>query len=218
MAILRRLPLVLATLAVLAGAPAVMAAAPAPPAPLSAEDNALVAKAVAYLDSLTCVRGRFEQVDDRGAVTAGTFFLQKPGRARFDYDPPSGLVIASNGFKVTIVDNRLKTIHGYPLGFTPLGLFLARNIHLDRGVVVTAVQRTVAGFSLTARDRNRPNEGSIELTFTNDPIRLVSWTVTDSRGQSVQVRLGGLSPTTPRNIRYFELSDPAVAPTPAPAP
>jgi outer membrane lipoprotein-sorting protein len=191
----------------LAIAPLVIAAAP-PPAPLSAEDNALVAKAVAYLDTLTCDEGRFEQVDARGALTRGTFFLQRPGRARFDYDPPSGLVIASNGFKVTVVDHRLGTIQAYPLAFTPLGLFLAKNIRLDRGVVVTSVDRSAAGFSITAHDRGHPNQGSIDMRFTNDPIRLAGWTVTDSRGQSVQVRLAALSSATPRSWRFFELAAP----------
>jgi outer membrane lipoprotein-sorting protein len=200
---------VLALLALVA-APLVIAAAPSPP-PLSAEDSALVAKAVAYLDSLTCDRGRFEQVDARGGLTTGTFFLQRPGRARFDYDPPSGLVIASNGFRVTVVDHRLGTIQGYPLAFTPLGLFLARNIRLDRGVVVTSVDRTVAGFSITARDRGHPNQGSIDMTFTNDPIRLAGWTVTDSRGQAVQIRLAALAPATRQSWRFFELADPAHA-------
>ena len=212
MAVPRRRVLALLALAM---APLAIAAAP-PPLPLSAEDNALVAKAVAYLDGLTCDKGRFEQVDARGALTTGTFFLQRPGRARFDYDPPSGLVIASNGFKVTVVDHRLKTIQGYPLALTPLGLFLAKNIRLDRGVVVTAVDRTVAGFSLTARDRRHPNQGSIEMTFTDDPIRLAGWTVTDSRGQSVQVRLAALTPATPQNGRFFELSDPTRATGSAP--
>jgi len=212
MAVARRRLLALLALAM---APLMIATAP-PPAPLSAEDGALVAKAVAYLDALTCDKGRFEQIDARGALTTGTFFLQRPGRARFDYDPPSGLVIASNGFKVTVVDRRLKTIQGYPLAFTPLGLFLARNIRLDRGVVVTAVDRTVAGFSLTARDRRHPNQGSIEMTFTDDPIRLAGWTVTDSRGQSVQVRLAALTPATPQNGRFFELSDPTRATGSAP--
>jgi len=205
MAVPRRRVLALLAFAM---APLIIAAAP-PPAPLSAEDDALVAKAVAYLDALTCDKGRFEQVDARGALTTGTFFLQRPGRARFDYDPPSGLVIASNGFKVTVVDHRLKTIQGYPLALTPLGLFLAKNIRLDRGVVVTAVDRSVAGFSITARDRGHPNQGSIDLTFTNDPIRLAGWTVTDSRGQSVQIRLAALTPATPQTGRFFELSDPA---------
>jgi outer membrane lipoprotein-sorting protein len=189
-------------------APWLIAAAP-PPSPLSAEDNALVAKAVAYLDSLTCDKGRFEQVDARGALTSGAFFLQRPGRARFDYDPPSGLVIASNGFKVTVVDHRLKTIQAYPLGLTPLGLFLAKNIRLDRGVQVTSVARAAAGFSITARDRSHPNQGSIDMSFTHDPIRLAGWTVTDSRGQSVQVRLAALLPATPQGWRFFDLSDPA---------
>ena len=196
------------TLLALAMAPLIIAAAP-PPAPLSAEDDALVAKAVAYLDNLSCDKGRFEQVDARGALTTGTFFLQRPGRARFDYDPPSGLVIASNGFKVTVVDHRLKTIQAYPLGFTPLGLFLARNIRLDRGVQVTSVNRSVAGFSITARDQRHPTQGSIMMNFTQDPIRLAGWTVTDSRGQSVQVRLAALSPATPQSGRFFELADPA---------
>ena len=204
MAVARRR--ILALLA-LGAAPFVIAAAP--PAPLSAEDSALVAKAVAYLDNLTCDKGRFQQVDARGALTTGTFFLQRPGRARFDYDPPSGLVIASNGFKVTVVDHRLKTIQAYPLGFTPLGLFLAKNIRLDRGVQVTSVARTAAGFSITARDRHHPNQGSIDMTFTNDPIRLTGWTVTDSRGQSVQVRLAELTPATPQSWRFFELADPS---------
>jgi outer membrane lipoprotein-sorting protein len=192
----------------LALAPFLIAAAP-PPAPLSVEDKALVAKAVAYLDALTCDKGRFEQVDARGALTTGTFFLQRPGRARFDYDPPSGLVIASNGYKVTVVDHRLATIQAYPLGLTPLGLFLAKTIRLDKGVVVTAVDRSPGGFSITARDRGHPGQGSIDMRFTNDPIRLAGWTVTDSRGQSVQVRLAALSPATPRSWRFFELGDPA---------
>jgi outer membrane lipoprotein-sorting protein len=208
----RRWALVVLALAV---APWLTAAAPAP-TPLSAENSALVAKAVAYLQGLTCDKGRFEQIDARGALTTGTFFLQRPGRARFDYDPPSGLVIASNGFKVTIVDHRLKTIQGYPLGFTPLALFLAKNIRLDRGVVVTAVDRTVAGLSITARDKSHPNQGSIDLIFTNDPIRLAGWTVTDSRGQSVRVRLAALTPATPQSGRFFELSDPSRDPGTAP--
>jgi outer membrane lipoprotein-sorting protein len=186
--------------------------AAAPPPPLSAEDSALVARAVAYLDGLTCDKGRFQQIDPRGGVTTGTFFLQRPGRARFDYDPPSGLVIASNGFKVTVVDHRLKTIQAYPLAATPLGLFLARNIRLDRGVAVTSVARTGAGFTLTARDQRHPNQGSIDMSFATDPIRLAGWTVTDSRGQSVQVRLAALTPATPQNWRFFELGDPAREP------
>ena len=187
-------------------------AATAAPAsgPLSQEDNATVARAVAYLEGLTTAKGRFEQVDARGELTAGTFYLQRPGKARFDYDPPSGLAIASNGFKVTVVNRRLKTIQSYLLGMTPLGLFLARNIRLDRGVAVTGVDHTTGGFSITARDIHKQSQGSIMMRFADAPLRLAGWTVTDSRGQSVRVRLAELSPSPPLSWKFFELSDPAL--------
>jgi outer membrane lipoprotein-sorting protein len=176
---------------------------------LSSGDSALVARAVGYLESLSSAKGRFEQVDARGEVTTGTFFLQRPGRARFDYDPPSGLAIASNGFKVTVVNRRLKTIESYPLGATPLGLFLARTIRLDRGVFVSAVDRTATGFIITAQDAHKRSQGSIAMSFASQPLRLEGWTVTDARGQSVRLRLAQLSPSAPQSWIFFELSDPA---------
>ena len=177
---------------------------------LSREDKTTVARAVAYLESLTTAKGRFEQVDARGDVTTGTFYLQRPGKARFDYDPPSGLAIASNGFKVTVVNRRLKTIQSYLLGMTPLGLFLARNIRLDRGVAVTGVEHAPAGFSITAQDLHKQSQGSIMMRFADAPLRLAGWTVTDSRGQSVRVRLAELSPSPPLSWKFFELGDPAL--------
>jgi outer membrane lipoprotein-sorting protein len=182
---------------------------------LASADSALVSKAVSYLEGLTSARGRFEQTDSRGETTTGTFFLQRPGRARFDYDPPSGLAIASNGFKVTVVNRRLKTIESYPLGLTPLGLFLARNIRLDQGVVVSAVDRTASGFIVTAQDAHKRSQGSIALSFTNQPVRLQGWVVTNAQGQSVRVRLADLSPSPPQSWKFFELSDPAREPGPA---
>jgi outer membrane lipoprotein-sorting protein len=170
-----------------------------------------VARAVAYLESLGSAKGRFEQIDARGDTTTGTFYLQRPGKARFDYDPPSGMAIASNGFKVTIVNRRLKTIQSYPLGATPLGLFLAKTIRLDRGVVVTAVDRAPGGFTITARDSHKRSQGAIDMRFAESPLRLAGWTVTDSRGQSVRVRLAALSPSPPLGWKSFELADPAAS-------
>ena len=183
--------------------------------PLASEDSALVSKAVGYLEGLTSAKGRFEQTDSRGETTTGTFFLQRPGRARFDYDLPSGLVIASNGFKVTVVNRRLKTIESYPLGLTPLGLFLARNIRLDQGVVVSAVDRTASGFIVTAQDAHKRSQGSIALSFSDQPMRLQGWVVTNAQGRSVRVRLAGLSPSPAQSWKFFELSDPAREPGPA---
>src|SRR5882724_11326317 len=69
-------------------------------AALSADDQALVDKAVAYLQGLAEARGRFAQTDGRGAPTQGELFLKRPGKARFAYDPPSGLLVVSDGGRV----------------------------------------------------------------------------------------------------------------------
>ena len=157
-------------------------AALAQPAPaISAADQALVDKAVAYLQALGEAKGRFTQTDARGAVTTGELFLKRPGKARFAYDPPSGLLVVSDGGRVIVQDKRLNTFTAYPLGATPLSLFLAKTIRLDKGVEVTRVARAADGFTITARDGHRQTAGQIALTFTNAPFALVGWAVTDAQ-------------------------------------
>src|SRR5689334_18303717 len=108
-------------------------------APLAADDQAMVSRAIAYLEGLGEARGRFVQTDPRGQTSQGAVYLKRPGKARFDYDPPSGLLVVSDGSTVSVADSRLKTFDRYPLGATPLSLFLSKSIRLDRGVQITGV-------------------------------------------------------------------------------
>jgi outer membrane lipoprotein-sorting protein len=180
----------------------------APAAPLSAEDRALVDQAAAYLQGLTEAKGRFVQTDARGATTQGTLYLKRPGKARFAYDPPSGLLVVSDGGNVSIADSRLKTFDAYPLMATPLSIFLARQIRLDRGINVTRVSRMADGFSITARDGKKQAEGQITLTFSNSPVALIGWTVTDAQGSSTRIRLTSLEKTSGLASSLFVLKDP----------
>ena len=204
-------------LALAMAAPRVLAAdaTPAVPMGLSSEDAREVARIVDYLQGLTSARSGFVQTDARGARSEGTFYLQRPGRARFDYDPPSGLVIASDGRNVTVVDRRLKTRHVYPLGATPLGLFLARTIRLDRGVAVRQVIREAGSVTIVAEDARHKSRGQIALTFSENPLALTGWELKDARGGVVKVRLEGLSAAPPHDAGFFELSNPRTTPDPA---
>jgi len=175
---------------------------------LSAEDKALVAKAAAYLQGLGSAKGNFVQTDSRGRETRGTFYLQRPGKARFEYAAPSGLLIVSDGSNVNVHDRRLKTFDRYPLGQTPLALFLARQVRLDRGVVVDRVVKTSDGFQLFARDGRRQAEGSIALTFAGSPLRLTEWTITDPQGGRTRVKLASFQPTSGLSPNLFVLRDP----------
>jgi len=188
-----------AALALLAGLtlapPAAVAASPA--------DDPLVAKAVAYLDTLTNVKARFAQSDARGDVAEGTVYLARPGKARFEYDPPSGLLITSDGRTVTLTDSRLKTVQRLPLSSTPLAVFLADHIRLDRGATITRVDPGVDGFSITARDTRSVAGGEITLYFADRPMRLSGWAITDAEAHTTRVSLGALTPFAPPSDGFF---------------
>jgi outer membrane lipoprotein-sorting protein len=182
---------------------------------LSPEDSRDVARVVDYLQGLTSAKGRFVQIDGRGAETRGTFYIQRPGRARFDYDAPSGLAIASDGQVVWVVDHRLKTIRSYPLSATPLALFLARYIRLDRGVKVSRVTRGDDSLTVLAEDARKNARGSIALTFAQSPLILTGWTLTDARGGVVKVQLTDFTRAEPHDAEFFKLTDPRAAGAPA---
>lgn len=177
-------------------------------AALSAADQALVDKAVAYLSGLRTAKGRFVQTDSRNVSTQGVIYLQRPGKARFEYDAPSGLTVVSDGAYVYVSDSRLKTFDGYPLKATPLALFLAREIRLDRGVRVVRVSRLADGFSITAADTRKETRGEITLSFSESPMQLIGWTITDARGSATRLRLTELSPSGAFPAGTFVLKDP----------
>lgn len=169
-----------------------LAVAPLQAFALAPADQTMVDQAVSYLQSMKSVKGRFVQTDARGATSQGSIYLQRPGKARFAYDPPSGLTVVSDGSKVSVADKRLKTFNQYPLSATPLALLLAREVRLDRGVQVTNVTRLADGFTLTARDAKKQTRGQITLTFTSAPVKLVGWTVTDAQGGTTRVQITDL--------------------------
>ncbi len=191
-----------AALAGLIALPAAGVASAALAAPLSAEGRALVAKATAYLQGLNSAKGRFIQTDPRGSQTQGSFYLQRPGKARFAYDAPASKLLISDGRFVSEADTRLKTVNRYPLGQTPLALFLAQDIRLDKGVVVTRVSKLDGGFSLTLSDGRKQTRGSLTMNFTDSPVSLMGWVTTTVQG-STRVRLTSLERVAGLDAKLF---------------
>jgi len=181
----------------LLAAPILLAEAAAAPA-----DDPLVARAIGYLDGLTSVKGRFQQTNEKGGEADGTFYLARPGRARFDYDPPSGLVITCDGRTITLSDARRGAFQHVPLSSTPLAVFLSDHIRLDRGARVTRVDRSADGFSVTARGPQAA-AGQITLYFTEGPLRLTGWAVVDAQSRVTRVTLGPLAAISPPPESFF---------------
>lgn len=188
-------------------------ARPAAVVPLSAQDQVLADKAIGYLQATKSAKGRFIQTDSRGNVAPGAFYLQRPGKARFDYDAPARMIMASDGQVVSVWNLRLKTFQSYPLGMTPLGIFLAKEIRLDRGVKVVRVDHLADGFTVIARDTRHQSEGQIALTFVDSPLRLSGWTVTDAQGLSTRVSLTDFALAAPFDASFFKPTNPYAKPT-----
>lgn len=195
----------LAGLVTFIAAPAAAAAA-APT--LGAAERDLAARAGAWLEDLKEARGDFIQTDSRGRVSRGEVFIRRPGKARFAYAPPASLLVVADGTNVTVADPRLKTFERYPLVATPLSLFLSRRIRLDGDTQVTGVRRNGEGFEVTAQDSRRKAEGRIALAFSDSPLALTGWTVTDAQGRSTRVELKDFRKVSGLPASLFVIADP----------
>jgi outer membrane lipoprotein-sorting protein len=102
----------------------------------------------------------------------------------------------------------LKTFESYPLSRTPLALLLAREVRLDRGVVITDVRKLADGFTIVAQDAKRQTLGKISLDFSNSPVELIGWTVSDVKGGQIRVRLVDLEKAGGFDPKLFVLTDP----------
>ncbi|CAL1690915.1 Outer-membrane lipoprotein carrier protein [Brevundimonas subvibrioides] len=197
----------LAAIASLAALPAAAQSA------LSAEDRATLATAQTYLQNLTSAQGTFTETGAGGQRRSGRFWLQRPGRMRFEYTDPAGLLVVSDGSNVKRYDPRLNVFRQVPLGATPLSTFLARNVRLDQGVRIDRVTRMQSGaFALTVRDSSRPNDGSVILAFAGNPMRLQEWTITEASGARTRTQLTSLTPASGLAASLFRLTDPTRRP------
>lgn len=146
-----------------------------------------------YLNQLTSAEGSFTQINADETISTGTLYLRRPGKVRFEYNPPEKALVMANNGTVVVFDRKLNSEpNTYPLNRTPLGLILARNVDLTRANMVVAHGYDGTATTVTAQDPENPEYGSIELKFTDDPVELRQWVITDDGGSQTTVVLGAL--------------------------
>ncbi len=181
-----------AALAVLACAvlPAFADAATAPhPVRLSPEDKVLVSQIETYLNGITTVEAGFVQMSAQGQYAKGRFYLQRPGRMRFEYEPPTPYLLVSDGTWFIYVDQELEQVTYLPLRKTPADLLLRENFSFSDGLVLTGIETRPSTVRVDVVDADQPDAGRVTLTFVRRPLSLKSWTVYDPQGQRIQVTL-----------------------------
>ncbi|APX23379.1 MAG: outer membrane lipoprotein carrier protein LolA [Rhodobacteraceae bacterium] len=153
-----------------------------------------------YLNSIQSAKSPFTQINGDGSISTGTIYIKRPGKARFEYNPPEqALVLAWSG-AVYIFDRKVGgQPETYPLSQTPLSIILARNVNLGRAGMVTGHGYDGTATTVTAQDPKRPEYGSIQMKFTGNPVELRQWIITDGNGSKTTVVLGGLQKTSLSN-------------------
>ena len=172
------------------------------------QDQADLARIQAYLNGIRSLKARFMQIAPNGATSGGTVWLERPGRMRFQYDPPSPLLLVAGHGLVVFHDASLNQTSNIPLGQTPLGILLSDNIRLSGDVTVTGIQRLPNQLRITLLRTTAPGEGSLTLVFSENPLVLRQWTVLDAQRQSTTVTLYDVQPGGHFDPKLFEFVDP----------
>jgi len=183
----------------LAAAGAVALAMLAAPAfAFTAEENAALAAITQKLDGIRTMDGEFIQFGPTGDKSQGKFYIARPGRILFDYDPPSHLKVRSDGESVLVQDASVKTEDLWPLSKTPLKFLLDENLNLARSDRVRAVAIESDLIQVTIVDDAQFGGGTLTLFFDPATYELRQWTVRDAQGLDTTVVLYNVE--TGRNL------------------
>lgn len=196
----------------LAAVLAIPSAAPAragvEPAQLTMRDRSDLQRIQAYLNDIKSMSARFEQFTQEGDAAKGRVFMQRPGKMRFEYDPPSPILLIATGELVIYVDNSLKHVTYLPTESTPAWFLLRDRITLEGDVTVTGFEHGNGVLRVTVVETAHPDNGSLTLTFSDHPLDLKQWTILDQQGKRITVALTDQHPNVPVDPHLFMFVDP----------
>jgi outer membrane lipoprotein-sorting protein len=180
-----------AVLLLLIGAPLAMAAPV--PAALTPQDTLELQRIAAYLNGIRTMTAHFQQIANNGAISIGQLWVARPGRMRFEYQPPHPITLLADSASVYYWDKELNQTSKYELRSTPAWFFLRDPISFGADVIVTAFQRVgAATVGVTVVESGQSDAGSLTLVFTENPLVLRQWIVVDQQGKTTTVTLSDL--------------------------
>ena len=171
-----------------------------------ANQKAQAAKVSAYLSSLQTLIGNFVQVGPDGSKTKGDFYIQKPGKLRFEYDDPSPISVIADGSSVAVRDRKLATQDIYPLSQTPLRYLLSDRIDLMKDTNVVSVTADDVFISVTIEEKQALiGTSRFMLMIGAKDGQLKQWTVTDPQGYDTTVAVYNLDSSKKLDPGMFKI-------------
>ncbi|TVQ34511.1 MAG: outer membrane lipoprotein carrier protein LolA [Geminicoccaceae bacterium] len=161
-------------------------------APLSARaalPGDIVQQVERYLNNIETLRAKFTQIAPNGRLSEGRVYLHRPGRMRFEYDPPETLLMVATDWRVVMQDTRTRQTNTIPVNRTPLGLLLDERVQLSGPVTIRDMAEIGGELHMTLFKTEEPGLGELQLVFGLRPLELRRWQVLDAQGKVTQILL-----------------------------
>jgi outer membrane lipoprotein-sorting protein len=176
-------------------------------ATLDVKQRALVDRVSSYLTSVQTLVGDFVQVGPDGGRTEGQFYIQKPGKVRFEYNPPAKIDVIADGDSVVVRDRNLATQDLYPLSQTPLRFLLSDRIDLLKDTSLISVSADDVFVTIVIEDKNAlVGTHRLMLMFGAKDFQLRQWTVTDPQGYDTTVAVYNLDSSKKPDPGMFKIT------------
>ncbi len=175
------------------------------PDPFTPAQRATLAKINQVYNAIREMSGTFTQVESDGSASMGKFFISKPGRVRFMYDPPSAIDIVSDGTQLAVRDKKLGTQDIYQLWQTPLRYLLKEKIDLIEDARIISILQDTNIVTVSIEEDGALTQGRLMLYFSATDYSLQQWTITDGQGMETSVTVAKIQVNKPNDARLFLL-------------
>lgn len=159
-------------------------------APASVADPAMLKQIEAYFNGLTTLTADFTQVAPDGSLATGKFTLSRPGKMRWEYNPPTPLLMLMNGSTLVYYDKELEQVSHIPVEDTLADFIAQENIRFSaKSITITGYGHKDGAVRLSLVQTGKEDMGQLTLVFTDAPISLRKMEVTDATGQTTEISL-----------------------------
>ncbi len=172
-------------------------------APTAASD---IQRAEKYLQNLKTLEADFIQTAHNGYRMSGTFYLNRPGKLRFEYNEADDFIVADGTF-IYFYDSELGEQTNAPIGQTLADFLLRDDLSLTEDLTVNKITREKGFLSMILTEKGEENAGSVKLYFDEEPYTLKKWQVTDAAGLTTEILLKDMKrdvKLSPSLFRYFK--------------
>jgi outer membrane lipoprotein-sorting protein len=175
--------------------------------PAIANNDVYVQKAEQWIANLDTATARFEQVDYQGNALRGTFYINRPGRLRFEYDAPIKDYIVADGYQIHFFDGQSEQVASGPIGSTLADFILRDGTAFDDRVTIESVRELGDTVSIKLSQIDQPGMGELILNFAKEPFELSSWRIIDAQGLTTDIILSTFDREAPIAPKLFKMNN-----------